>query len=112
MESPEDRRCKRSDGSKWRCSETASFGKSYCKKHLAQMENQRKRIQRDKNKRSHHHELSSSADVSESSESELNRIRVSQPGGKCGGSVKRIKKCTAREAKFTEKVKRYIYLQA
>ncbi|KAM4071471.1 hypothetical protein ACJW30_11G061800 [Castanea mollissima] len=44
----EDRRCKRSAGpNRWRCSEKASPGKSYCDKHLAQQlqNNQKKRNQ-------------------------------------------------------------------
>ncbi|XP_065622634.1 lysine-specific demethylase JMJ27-like [Quercus suber] len=41
----EDRRCKRSAGpNRWRCSEKASPGKSYCGKHLAQqIQNQKKK---------------------------------------------------------------------
>ena len=42
----EDRRCKRSAGpNRWRCSEKASPGKSYCDKHLAQQiqNNQKKK---------------------------------------------------------------------
>ncbi|PON36482.1 WRC domain containing protein [Parasponia andersonii] len=121
MESPEDRRCNRSGGSKWRCSEAASFGRSYCEKHLAQqMANQRrKRLQRE----TKHIDESSShgADVSnpkkkkkkakaidgtdgEPSEPESDRIQVSQLHGKFS-SGKRIKKCTVREEKLTEKNK-------
>lgn len=32
-------RCKRNDGQKWRCSETAAEGKSYCQKHYDQKRN-------------------------------------------------------------------------
>lgn len=48
MELPgNERRCKRSDGAKWRCSEMASSGKSYCEKHLLQqqMKNRREKTQ-------------------------------------------------------------------
>lgn len=48
----DDRRCKRNDGQKWRCRETASSGKSYCEKHLAQLKsktkNKNKNIQRER----------------------------------------------------------------
>lgn len=40
MDSSSDRRCKRNAGPKWRCSEAASPGKSYCDKHLLQRKNQ------------------------------------------------------------------------
>ncbi|KAJ7951311.1 lysine-specific demethylase JMJ25 [Quillaja saponaria] len=53
MDAPSDVRCKRTAGPKWRCSETASLGKSYCENHLLQSKNQsRKRIERDRDKRS------------------------------------------------------------
>ncbi|XP_016650107.1 PREDICTED: lysine-specific demethylase JMJ25 isoform X4 [Prunus mume] len=46
----DDRRCKRNDGQKWRCRETASSGKSYCEKHLAQLKSKtkNKNIQRER----------------------------------------------------------------
>lgn len=113
MESPEDRRCKRSDGAKWRCGETASFGRSYCEKHFAQIEkNQMKRrVQREKKeseinvtKSKKKRNRGSDGTESEASEPELDRIPVSQLGGKCT-SGKRSKKCTTlKEEKFTEKV--------
>ncbi|XP_024024120.1 lysine-specific demethylase JMJ25 isoform X2 [Morus notabilis] len=48
MESPGDRRCKKNDGAKWRCSKTAAVNRSYCEDHVAQMEKRRKRIRREK----------------------------------------------------------------
>ncbi|XP_019081261.1 lysine-specific demethylase JMJ27 isoform X6 [Vitis vinifera] len=47
MEASVDFRCKKSAG-KWRCSETASKGKSYCEKHCLQIKNQSERKKRER----------------------------------------------------------------
>nr|XP_048335647.1 lysine-specific demethylase JMJ25 isoform X1 [Ziziphus jujuba var. spinosa] len=43
MTSPEDLRCRRNAGAKWRCSQTAIIGKLYCEKHFAQLESRRRK---------------------------------------------------------------------
>lgn len=40
----ESARCKRNDGANWRCGEKAARGKSYCEKHILQMENRKRKL--------------------------------------------------------------------
>ncbi|XP_061372854.1 lysine-specific demethylase JMJ27 [Gastrolobium bilobum] len=71
MESESDRRCKRSAGPKWRCSEAASPGKSYCEKHLTQLKNHRQKHKNEGSKAEQRAKKRTVADLSSGSEAEL-----------------------------------------
>lgn len=101
----DDRRCKRNDGQKWRCRETASSGKSYCEKHLAQLKSKtkNKNIQRERSNGD-----SDADNPKKSSEKHLAQLKNKTRNKKIqrersdgdSGSDNPVKNCKLKEVKY------------
>lgn len=103
MDSSSDRRCKRNVGPKWRCSEAASPGESFCEKHLAHRRDHSQKLRINKNKgeemdkygnltfRKRESATISSGPERESSDHEFNRKSVRNRELRLSASSKRKK---------------------